>query len=161
MTRFTRPRRHARPDGPAHAGRPGRGAGNRPDYAWRTRREHGHRSRRVHPRAGGRDDAGGPAMGNPSACCTAGQARRWPRRWGRSTVRWSAAAKHRLGIELSCTHHRAANEGMVTAVSVPLHVGRTLCTFEIVVSDNPTADLHRTPHGSTAGHVTGSAASRS
>lgn len=40
-----------------------------------------------------------------------------------------------LGIELSCTHHRSATEGLVTAVSVPLHVGRTLCTFEIVVSD--------------------------
>src|SRR6478672_13309067 len=41
-----------------------------------------------------------------------------------------------LGIELSCTHHRAAKDGLVTAVSVPLHVGRTLCTFEIVISDD-------------------------
>lgn len=44
--------------------------------------------------------------------------------------------KSPLGIELSCTHHRAATEGLVTAVSVPLHVGRTLCTFEIAVSDD-------------------------
>ncbi len=44
--------------------------------------------------------------------------------------------KSPLGIELSCTHHRAAKEGLVTAVSLPLHVGRTLCTFEIAVSDN-------------------------
>ena len=41
-----------------------------------------------------------------------------------------------LGIELSCTHHRAATDGLVTAVSVPLHVGRTLCTFEIAVTDD-------------------------
>ncbi len=40
-----------------------------------------------------------------------------------------------LGIELSCTHHRSATGGLVTAVSTPLHVGRTICTFEIVVSD--------------------------
>ena len=40
-----------------------------------------------------------------------------------------------LGIELSCTHHRSATDGVVTAVSTPLHIGRTLCTFEIVVSD--------------------------
>ena len=42
-----------------------------------------------------------------------------------------------LGIELSCTHHRSATDGLVTAVSTPLHVGRTICTFEIVISDEP------------------------
>ena len=41
-----------------------------------------------------------------------------------------------LGIELSCTHHRAAKDGIVTAVSTPLHVGRTLCTFEIAITDD-------------------------
>jgi uncharacterized protein (TIGR00369 family) len=41
-----------------------------------------------------------------------------------------------LGIELSCTHHRSATAGVITAVSTPLHVGRTLCTFEIVMSDD-------------------------
>jgi 1,4-dihydroxy-2-naphthoyl-CoA hydrolase len=40
-----------------------------------------------------------------------------------------------LGIELNCTHHRAGSAGLVTAVSVPLHVGGTICTFEIVISD--------------------------
>ncbi len=40
-----------------------------------------------------------------------------------------------LGIELSCTHHRSAAHGLVTAVSVPVHLGRTLCTFDIVISD--------------------------
>lgn len=40
-----------------------------------------------------------------------------------------------LGLELSCTHHRAAREGLVTGVCTPLNVGRTVSTFEIVVSD--------------------------
>jgi uncharacterized protein (TIGR00369 family) len=44
--------------------------------------------------------------------------------------------KASLGIELSCAHHRSATDGVVTAVSTPLHVGRTLCTFEIVISDD-------------------------
>ena len=49
-----------------------------------------------------------------------------------------------LGIELSCTHHRSATDGLVTAVSMPLHVGRTICTFEIVDQRRPgPADLHR------------------
>ena len=40
-----------------------------------------------------------------------------------------------VGLELSCTHHRAARSGLVTGVCVPLHVGRSTATFEIVVSD--------------------------
>ncbi len=40
-----------------------------------------------------------------------------------------------LGLELSCTHHRAAREGVVTGVCRPLHLGRSTATFEIVISD--------------------------
>lgn len=41
-----------------------------------------------------------------------------------------------VGIELSCSHHRSAREGWVTAVATPLTVGRTLVTSHIVVSDD-------------------------
>jgi 1,4-dihydroxy-2-naphthoyl-CoA hydrolase len=40
-----------------------------------------------------------------------------------------------LGLELSCTHHRAAVEGVVTGVCTPLHVGRSTATVEIVITD--------------------------
>ncbi|WP_083268859.1 hotdog fold thioesterase [Lentzea guizhouensis] len=40
-----------------------------------------------------------------------------------------------LGLELSCTHHRAAREGLVTGVARPIHLGRSTATYEIVVSD--------------------------
>lgn len=40
-----------------------------------------------------------------------------------------------LGIDLNCTHHRSATDGLVTAVSTPIHVGRTICTFDIVITD--------------------------
>ena len=40
-----------------------------------------------------------------------------------------------LGLELSCTHHRAAKSGFVTAVCTPLHAGRSTATYEIVISD--------------------------
>lgn len=40
-----------------------------------------------------------------------------------------------VGHELSCTHHRAARAGAVTGVCVPVHLGRTTSTFEIVVTD--------------------------
>jgi len=40
-----------------------------------------------------------------------------------------------VGIELSCSHNRAATQGLVTAVCTPIHVGRTLSSFEIVITD--------------------------
>ncbi|MER6990060.1 hotdog fold thioesterase [Saccharopolyspora hirsuta] len=40
-----------------------------------------------------------------------------------------------VGLELSCTHHRAATEGKVTGVATPVHRGRSTSTYEIVVTD--------------------------
>ena len=40
-----------------------------------------------------------------------------------------------LGLELSCTHHRAATEGVVTGVATPIHTGRSTATVEIVITD--------------------------
>ncbi|WP_156756310.1 hotdog fold thioesterase [Actinokineospora pegani] len=40
-----------------------------------------------------------------------------------------------VGLELSCTHHRAARSGVVTAVCEPLHLGRSTSTFEIVITE--------------------------
>ncbi|HKR51435.1 MAG TPA: hotdog fold thioesterase [Pseudonocardiaceae bacterium] len=48
---------------------------------------------------------------------------------------WVRAGKVPLGVELSCSHHRAATEGDITGVCTPLHRGRTLATFEIRISD--------------------------
>lgn len=57
------------------------------------------------------------------------------------TVGSIAAALHAgsdrvaLGLELSCTHHRAATEGIVTAEATPLHRGRATATYEITITD--------------------------
>jgi uncharacterized protein (TIGR00369 family) len=40
-----------------------------------------------------------------------------------------------VGIEVNATHHRAATSGIVTGVATPVHVGRTLATFDVVVTD--------------------------
>jgi len=41
-----------------------------------------------------------------------------------------------VGIEISATHHRGASAGQVTGVATRLHGGRTLTTYEIVISDD-------------------------
>jgi uncharacterized protein (TIGR00369 family) len=48
------------------------------------------------------------------------------------------AGPHRaaMGLELSCTHHRAVREGTVTGVATPVHVGRGTITTEIVLTDD-------------------------
>ncbi|WP_434093922.1 PaaI family thioesterase [Nonomuraea pusilla] len=40
-----------------------------------------------------------------------------------------------VGIEINATHHRSATSGHVTGVATRLHGGRTLATYEIVISD--------------------------
>jgi uncharacterized protein (TIGR00369 family) len=40
-----------------------------------------------------------------------------------------------VGIEISATHHRSARAGKVTGVATPLHLGGTVATYDIVVTD--------------------------
>lgn len=41
-----------------------------------------------------------------------------------------------MGIELSCTHHRAVREGHVYGTAVPLHEGSTVATYDIRIVDD-------------------------
>ncbi|WP_411732956.1 hotdog fold thioesterase [Paeniglutamicibacter sp.] len=45
-------------------------------------------------------------------------------------------AKKPVGVDISATHHRAGVAGLVTGVCIPIHLGRTLTTHEIVISDD-------------------------
>lgn len=40
-----------------------------------------------------------------------------------------------MGIEINATHHRGARDGLVTGVATRMHGGRTLATYEIVITD--------------------------
>ncbi len=93
------------------------------------------RSSRCHAGAGGGDDAG---SGNrqPFGLLHGGASAALAETMGSYHGSLVGGGKAPLGIELSCTHHRAAKDGIVTAVSTPLHVGRTLCTFEIAITDD-------------------------
>jgi 1,4-dihydroxy-2-naphthoyl-CoA hydrolase len=41
-----------------------------------------------------------------------------------------------VGLDISCTHHRGAREGTVTAVAEPLSLGRTVTSYEVRVTDD-------------------------
>ncbi|WP_026551269.1 hotdog fold thioesterase [Arthrobacter sp. H20] len=41
-----------------------------------------------------------------------------------------------MGIEISATHHRSASSGLVTGTVTAIHLGRTLTTHEVVMTDD-------------------------
>ncbi|MFC4561358.1 PaaI family thioesterase [Nocardiopsis mangrovi] len=41
-----------------------------------------------------------------------------------------------VGIEISATHHRGVTSGYITGVATAVHRGRTLATWDIVVTDD-------------------------
>lgn len=41
-----------------------------------------------------------------------------------------------VGLDLNITHHRAVRRGTVTAVATPVHLGRTLATYEVEITDD-------------------------
>ena len=53
-----------------------------------------------------------------------------------SAIHGAALGKLPVGIELSCTHHRAAHSGRVHGVATPLSIGRTLATWQILITDD-------------------------
>jgi 1,4-dihydroxy-2-naphthoyl-CoA hydrolase len=40
-----------------------------------------------------------------------------------------------VGVDINATHHRAATKGLVTGVATPLHLGRTMASYEVVITD--------------------------
>ena len=41
-----------------------------------------------------------------------------------------------VGVDINATHHRSATSGTVTGVAVPLNLGRSMASFEVVVTDD-------------------------
>ena len=40
-----------------------------------------------------------------------------------------------VGVDINATHHRAARSGLVTGVATPLHLGGTIATYDISITD--------------------------
>lgn len=44
--------------------------------------------------------------------------------------------RHVVGIEVGATHHRSIASGIVTGTATAIHLGRTLATHEVVMTDD-------------------------
>ena len=40
-----------------------------------------------------------------------------------------------VGVDINATHHRAATGGTVTGVATAVHLGRSMASYEVVISD--------------------------
>ncbi len=47
----------------------------------------------------------------------------------------AGANRRVVGVDVNATHHRPARSGLVTAVATPISLGKTLCSYEIVITN--------------------------
>ena len=40
-----------------------------------------------------------------------------------------------VGVDINATHHRSATSGTVTGTATPIHLGRSMTAFEVIVTD--------------------------
>lgn len=52
-----------------------------------------------------------------------------------AVIHASTLGKTAVGVDVSATHHRGAREGSVTITATPIHLGRTLTTHEVLITD--------------------------
>ena len=41
-----------------------------------------------------------------------------------------------VGVDINATHHRSATSGTVTGVATAVHLGRSMATYEVVITDD-------------------------
>jgi 1,4-dihydroxy-2-naphthoyl-CoA hydrolase len=46
-----------------------------------------------------------------------------------------AHGRRALGVDINATHHKPIRSGRVTGVATPLHRGRTVATYDVVITD--------------------------
>ncbi len=43
--------------------------------------------------------------------------------------------RYPVGVDINATHHRSATSGIVTGTATPVHLGRTMATWDIVITN--------------------------
>ncbi|WP_246020891.1 PaaI family thioesterase [Arthrobacter echini] len=52
-----------------------------------------------------------------------------------AVIHASTLGKTAVGVDVSATHHKGAREGLITITATPLHLGRTVTTHEVLLSN--------------------------
>ena len=52
-----------------------------------------------------------------------------------AVIHASTLGKTAVGVDVSATHHKSAREGLVTITATPVHLGGTLTTHEVLITN--------------------------
>lgn len=58
-----------------------------------------------------------------------------------AVIHASTMGKTAVGVDVSATHHKSARGGLVTITATPIHLGGTLTTHEVVLTNDDGARL--------------------
>ena len=47
----------------------------------------------------------------------------------------AGSSRTAVGVDINATHHRGVRSGLVTGTATPLHLGSTIATYEVVITD--------------------------
>ena len=53
-----------------------------------------------------------------------------------AVIHASTLGKTAVGVDVSATHHKSARSGTITITATPLHLGRTLATHEVLITND-------------------------
>ncbi len=53
-----------------------------------------------------------------------------------AVIHASTLGKTAVGVDVSATHHRGARAGLVTITATPIHLGRTVTTHEVLLTND-------------------------
>lgn len=57
--------------------------------------------------------------------------------WG-AVIHASSMGKAAVGVDVNATHHKSSTDGYVRAVSTAIHRGRSLATYEVIITHEET-----------------------
>ncbi|SDH52088.1 uncharacterized domain 1-containing protein [Arthrobacter subterraneus] len=53
-----------------------------------------------------------------------------------AVIHASTLGKTAVGVDVSATHHKSARNGTITITATPIHLGRTLTTHEVLITND-------------------------
>ena len=69
-----------------------------------------------------------------------------------AVIHASTLGKTAVGVDVSATHHKSAREGLITITATPIHLGGTLTTHEVLITNEAgAAAVHAADHQPAAG----------
>ncbi len=58
-----------------------------------------------------------------------------------AVIHASTIGRTAVGVDVSATHHKSARSGTITITATPIHLGRTLTTHEVLITNDDGARL--------------------